>query len=73
MLQLLLSHHPDLEAKDVMGWTPLMIACEPACWSILQYIAEEFVGVSGHYELASELVQAGAKVDAVNEKGQTSL
>ena len=26
MIQLLLSYHPDIEAKDAMGWTPLMVA-----------------------------------------------
>ena len=28
MTQLLLSYTPDLEARDTMGWTPLMVAGE---------------------------------------------
>jgi len=25
MIQLILSYHPDLEARDAVGWTPLMV------------------------------------------------
>ncbi|KAK1926194.1 putative proteolysis and peptidolysis-related protein [Papiliotrema laurentii] len=57
MTQLLLNYSPDIEAKDSMGWTALMVASAAA----------------GHYDIVNELLHAGAKVDAINEKGQTSL
>ncbi|ORY25177.1 ankyrin repeat-containing domain protein [Naematelia encephala] len=34
MIQLLLGYQPDLEAKDKMGWTSLMIACESITFSV---------------------------------------
>lgn len=56
MTQLLLSHSPDLEARDALGWTPLTVAA-----------------ASGQLENATALLDAGAKVDAANDKGQTGL
>lgn len=35
MTQLLLSYSPDIEAKDSMGWTALMVAC---AWRLLKII-----------------------------------
>jgi 26S proteasome non-ATPase regulatory subunit 10 len=71
MAQLLLSYSPDVEARDSMGWTPLMIACE------LSHTRDSYnklmIAAAGHYDVVNELVHAGAKVDATNEKGQTPL
>ena len=84
MIQLLLSHQPDLEARDAMGWTSLMVACEYAESEVLQrprfpiqynHVNERanFKAASGRLEAVHELLNAGAQADAANEKGQTSL
>ncbi|KAJ9110465.1 hypothetical protein QFC19_001591 [Naganishia cerealis] len=56
VLQTILSHHPEIDAHDDGGWTPLMIAVS-----------------AGQAQAAHELVDAGADVNATNEKGQTPL
>jgi 26S proteasome non-ATPase regulatory subunit 10 len=56
VVQLLLSNHPDVQARDAMGWTPLIIAA-----------------AAGQVEAVTALLDAGAKVDATNDKGQTAL
>lgn len=73
MTQLLLSYSPDIEARDTMGWTPLIVACKLplALWPNQAY--ELGVAAAGQYDIVNELLASGAQVDAANEKGQTSL
>jgi ankyrin repeat protein len=69
MVQLLLSNSPNIEIKDSMGWTALMVACmSPFCTCI-----ELMEGASGHQEVVTELLNAGADPKTTNEKEQTPL
>ncbi len=56
MTQLLLSNSADVEARDSLGWTALLIAA-----------------AAGQMENVTALLDAGAKVGAANDKGQTAL
>lgn len=47
MTQLLLSHSPDIEARDTMGWTPLMIACASQLRRPLSTISADLDSRSG--------------------------
>lgn len=71
MVQLLLSYSPDIEVRDSMGWTPLMIACELS--SPWDRYGAHVIAAASQYDIVNELLHSGAKVDAVNEKGQTAL
>lgn len=75
VMQLLLENQPDLEARDSMGFTALMIAGESRILvaTELSKDTQTALASSGNMETLSELLNAGAQVDATNEKGQTSL
>ncbi|KAL7009406.1 putative ankyrin-repeat protein [Cystobasidiomycetes sp. EMM_F5] len=57
-VQAILHHKPDVEARDSLGWTPLMIAV---------------LASAGATDIVTELVGAGASVIAENDKGITVL
>jgi 26S proteasome non-ATPase regulatory subunit 10 len=44
MTQLLLSYSPDIEARDAVGWTPLMVAGESQLLASLRDISQSLLG-----------------------------
>lgn len=70
MVQLLLSNSPNLEMKDSMGWTALMVACRFLPFVLGLSLPK---GASGHQEVVAELLNAGADPKTTNEKEQTPL
>lgn len=70
-----------------MGWTALMVASESRiapglCTTFSRHgsttgpdasAERPLLAASQHLEIVNELLQAGADVNATNEKGQTSL
>lgn len=78
VLHNILSYHPEVDAKDDSGWTPLMIAgtfftlLHSSLLDDVAYLSAAVVS-AGQTHAAHELVDAGADVNAMNAKGQTPL
>ena len=79
-MQLLLTYEPEVDAKDESGWTPLMIAGEfpelSPSLSRPRVHEADFDSLldavsAGQPDVVHTLVEAGAKVDEENVKGQT--
>lgn len=80
-IELLLSHHPDLDARDDDGWTALMWACWLGNPALAEMLAEAGAGLEvvnedgdtalvkaaqrGHFDIVRDLAARGAKTEGV--------
>ena len=78
-IQAVLRYKPDLEARDSLGWTALIIAGEISLKSHSRMrtadpgLGPTTAASSGNTEVCSELIGAGASVSASNDREQTAL
>ena len=78
-IQAVLRYKPDLEARDSLGWTALIIAGEGSLKSqhrrrrAYPGFCPTSSASSGNTEVCSELIGAGASVLASNDREQTAL
>lgn len=73
-VQAILHFKPELEIKDGLGWTALIIAGKvSSAYHNCPRLTFQYAASAGNREVCSEIIGAGANVSAENDKGGTAL